>query len=172
LLMVYYQYTRISACCNPLYRKKMLESQDKKNWKVISIDTIYNNIVRFHENPNAARIELSALLGIKDLKPSRNFTKDYITGPMRKGVRAEPVKFRRRFKLMWFKDYIAEYLTTGPSGPPSRNGALICFTFRGGGAKRLNRIRPSPLIPARPFPLRAGLRERGRPDSGRSHSQI
>jgi hypothetical protein len=98
----------VYICCNPLYRQKILDSQDKKNWKVVSIDTLCNNIVRFHDNPNAARIELSALLEIKDLKPFRNFTKDYITGPTRKGVRAEPVKFRRRFKLMWLKDYIAE----------------------------------------------------------------
>jgi len=72
-----------------------------KNWGVVSIDTLENNFVRFHDNPNAARIELSALVGITSLKPSRNFTKDYITGALRKGVRSEPIKFRRRFKLQW-----------------------------------------------------------------------
>lgn len=98
----------VYLCCNPLYRQNLLDNQDKRNWGVVSIDTQDNNFVRFHDNPNAARIELSALVGIIDLKPSRNFTKDYITGATRKGVKTEPVKFRRRFKLQCLKNYISK----------------------------------------------------------------
>ena len=46
----------------------------KENWSLVSIDTKYNNKVRFHENPNAAKVELSALVNITNLKPSINFT--------------------------------------------------------------------------------------------------
>jgi hypothetical protein len=90
-------------CCNPLYRKKLLEKQDKKNWPVVSIDTLNNNEIRYHDNPQKAREELSNLLGIKNLKPSRNFTKDYITGSSSNG--GKPSRFFRRFKLMWLHEH-------------------------------------------------------------------
>ena len=60
----------------------------------------------FHDNPNAARAELSSLLGITDLKPTRSFTQSYITGPTRNGQITTPSKFKKRFKLLWLKDYI------------------------------------------------------------------
>ena len=91
----------VYLCCNPAYRQQMLDVQDKRTWPVVSIDTKQDNLVRYHDNPAAARIELSHLVGITDLKPTRNFTKDYITGTKRAGV----IKFRRRFQLMWLKDY-------------------------------------------------------------------
>ena len=69
----------VFLCCNPAYRKSITDSQDKKNWPVVSIDILDNNLIRYHENPNAARLELSALVGVTDIKLSRNFTKDYIT---------------------------------------------------------------------------------------------
>jgi len=47
---------------------------------VISIDTLNNDEIRYHDNPKSVRLELSKLLSITELKPSRNFTKDYITG--------------------------------------------------------------------------------------------
>lgn len=96
----------VYLCCNPSYRETLLDIQDKKNWPVVSIDTLGNYLVRFHNNPNAARVELSSLLGIKDFKPSRNFTQTYITGPIRDGKITTPSKFKKRFKLLWFKDYI------------------------------------------------------------------
>ena len=79
----------------------------KQYWPVVSIDTTENNLVRFHfhDTPNAARIELSALLGITNLKPTRNFTQSYITGPIRKGVKMKPSKFKNRFLLLWLKDF-------------------------------------------------------------------
>jgi hypothetical protein len=90
----------------------LLNIQDKKNWPVVSIDTLDNDLVRFHDNPNAARVELSSLLGITDLKPSRNFTQTYITGPSRNGQITTPSKFNKRFKLLWLKD-------CNPSSPRS-----------------------------------------------------
>jgi hypothetical protein len=48
------------------YRETLLDIQDKKNWPVVSIDTLDNYLVRFHNNPNAARVELSSLLGITE----------------------------------------------------------------------------------------------------------
>lgn len=95
----------VFLCCNPAYRKNIIDSQDKKNWPVVSIDTLDNNLIRYHENPNAARFELSALVGVTDIKLSRNFTQDYITGPKRKGEKTKPSKFRKRFKLLWLKDF-------------------------------------------------------------------
>lgn len=95
----------VFLCSNPTYRKNIIDSQDKKNWPVVSIDTLNNNLIRYHENPNAARLELSALEGVTDIKLSRNFTQDYITGPKRKGEKTKPSKFRKRFKLLWLKDY-------------------------------------------------------------------
>ena len=50
-------------------------------------------------------MELSALVGATDIKLSRNFTQDYITGPKRKGEKTKPSKFRKRFKLLWLKDF-------------------------------------------------------------------
>lgn len=91
----------VYLCCNPVYRQTMLDIQDKRNWPVVSIDTKDKDLVRYHDNPGAARVELSALVGITELKPTRNFTKDYITGTKRSGT----TRFRRRFKLMWLKDY-------------------------------------------------------------------
>lgn len=82
----------------------MLDNQNKSTWPVVSIDTEDNDFVRFHENPAEARLTLSNLVGIYDLKPSRNFTKDYITGP--RG--ANPTRFRKRFKLVWVKDYLVQ----------------------------------------------------------------
>lgn len=96
----------VFLCCNPLHRENLLNIQDKKNWPVVSIDTLDNDMVRFHDNPNAARAELSSLLGISDLKPTRSFTQSYITGPTRNGQITTPSKFKKRFKLLWFKDYI------------------------------------------------------------------
>jgi hypothetical protein len=96
-------YIYVYLCCNPTYRKELLEKQDKKNWPVVSIDTLNNNEVRFHDTPNKAREELSKLLGITKLKPSRNFTKDYITGSSSKG--GKPSRFLRRFRLMWLHEY-------------------------------------------------------------------
>jgi hypothetical protein len=93
----------VYLCCNPDYRQNVLENKNKKSWPVVSIDTLNNNEVRFHDNPNKARLELSNLMGITDLKASRNFTKDYITGSSSKG--GKPSKFLRRFKLMWLHDY-------------------------------------------------------------------
>jgi hypothetical protein len=52
-----------------------LEKQDKKNWPVISIDTLNNNEIRYHDNPKKAREELSKLLGINKLKPSLTLRK-------------------------------------------------------------------------------------------------
>jgi hypothetical protein len=43
---------------------------------------------------------------LKDLKPSRTFTQTYITGPTRDGKTTTPSKFKKRFILLWFKDYI------------------------------------------------------------------
>ena len=67
-----------------LFIKKILMAgyaiRDKKNWPVVSVDTLNNNKIRFHETPSSARSELSELVGKTDLKPTRNFTKDYITG--------------------------------------------------------------------------------------------
>lgn len=97
-------------CCNPIYRKEFVifshrrggEKQDKKNWPVISIDTLNSNEVRYHDTPKA-REELSKLLGITNLKPSRNFTKYYITGSISKGGKTSI--FLRRFRLMWLHEY-------------------------------------------------------------------
>jgi len=63
----------IYLCCNPIYFKNIFDIHSKKCWPVVSIDTAENNLVRFHDNPNAARIELSALFGITNLKSTRNF---------------------------------------------------------------------------------------------------
>ena len=98
----------VYLCCNPIYRQTLLDNQDKKNWAVISIDTENNNLLRFHDNPNSCRTELSTLLGITDIKPSRNFTKDYITGPMRNGKKSAPSKFKKRFIIKWLKDFTEE----------------------------------------------------------------
>jgi len=95
----------IYLCCNPIYLKNIFDIHSKKCWPVVSIDTAENNLVRFHDNPNAARIELSALLGITNLKSTRNFTQSYITGPIRKGIKIKPSKFKNRFLLLWFKDF-------------------------------------------------------------------
>ena len=73
--------------------------EDKRNWPVVSIDTLDNNMVRFHDNPNAARAELSSLLGIKDLKPTRSFTQTYITGPTRNGKMTIPQQVVDRFEF-------------------------------------------------------------------------
>ena len=43
-----------------------MDIQDKHNWPVVSIDTKDNDFVRYHDNPSAARVELSALVGITD----------------------------------------------------------------------------------------------------------
>ena len=96
----------VFLCCNPLHRENLLNIQDKRNWPVVSIDTLDNDMVRFHDNPNATRAELSSLLGITDLKPTRSFTQSYITGPTRNGKITTPSKFKKRFKLLWLKDYI------------------------------------------------------------------
>ena len=93
----------IYLCCNPIYLKNKIDIQSKQYWPVVSIDTTENNLVRFHDTPNAARIELSALLGITNLKPTRNFTQSYITGPIRKGVKMKLSKFKNRFILLWLK---------------------------------------------------------------------
>lgn len=45
----------VYLCCNPIYHKNMLDTQNKKNWPVVSIDTLDNNLVRYHDNLNAAR---------------------------------------------------------------------------------------------------------------------
>ena len=95
----------VYLCCNPIYRKTLLDIQDKKNWPVVSIDTLNNNLIRYHNNPKSCRIELSTLLGITDLTPSRNFTQDYITGPMRKGKKMPPSKFKKRFIIKWLKEF-------------------------------------------------------------------
>lgn len=89
--------------CNPVYRKELLDNKNNKYWPVVSIDTLNNNEVRYHDTPNKAREELSQLLGITNLKPSRNFTKDYITGSSSKGGKTS--RFLRRFRLMWLHEY-------------------------------------------------------------------
>lgn len=95
----------IYLCTSPIYRKKLLDIQDKRNWPVVSIDTFQKDEIRYHDNPKSARKELSNLLGIFELKPTRNFTSAYITGLTRKGVKLVPSKFGNRFKLLWFKDF-------------------------------------------------------------------
>jgi hypothetical protein len=98
----------IYLCCNPIYRQTLLDNQDKRNWPVVSIDTENNNLVRFHDNPNACRTELSTLLGLTKFKPSRNFTQDYITGALRNGKKSVPSKFKKRFIIKWLKDFTEE----------------------------------------------------------------
>lgn len=61
----------VYLCCNPIYLKTLLDRQDKKNWPVVSFDTANNDEIRFHDNPNAARIELSALVGITNFARKR-----------------------------------------------------------------------------------------------------
>ena len=90
---------------NPSYLKTLLDIQDKQNWPVVSIDTAEKDFVRYHDNPNQAREELSALIGEFELKPTRNFTSNYITGVVRKGIKQNPSKFKNRFILKWFKDF-------------------------------------------------------------------
>lgn len=90
---------------NPSHLKTLADIQDKKDWPVVSIDTAENNFVRYHENPNQAREELSALVGEFELKPTRSFTNIYITGVVRKGIKQNPSKFKNRFILKWFKDF-------------------------------------------------------------------
>jgi hypothetical protein len=94
----------VFLCCNPVHKKKLMENRDKKNWPVVSVDTLNNNKIRFHETPSSARSELSELVGKTDLKPTRNFTKDYITGSSPRGQS----RFLRRFNLMWLHDYKPE----------------------------------------------------------------
>lgn len=94
----------VYLCCNPETRRNMLDIQIKDTWPVVSTDSL-DGTVRFHNTPASARLELSAIVGITELKPTRNFVKDYITGPTKKGVRSQPSRFRRRFQLVFLKDY-------------------------------------------------------------------
>jgi hypothetical protein len=48
------------------------------------------------------------LLGLTEIKPSRNFSQDYITGAMRNGKKSVPSKFKKRFIIKWLKDFTEE----------------------------------------------------------------